>query len=129
MSNFPRKLAELPPFFDLPETITPSQVEFLGEQSSPEDDKLKNFMRRLFANPPPICRRAYLARVSFGEPGVSSVVLCVRNVEHIEEELQHGFKRMFSQVMRPGQFYDWMILDEKREEELRKVCKPFYEAR
>lgn len=34
---------------------------------------------------------------------------------------------MFSEIQRSGKFYDWMTLAEEQEQELRKVCKPFYE--
>jgi hypothetical protein len=85
-------------------------------------------LRRIFEQTPRIFQRAYLARVSYGEPGVSSVALCVRNVDSIEETLQKGFKHMFREINRRADFYDWMIIDEKQERELRKVCKPFYEA-
>jgi hypothetical protein len=45
----------------------------------------------------------------------------------IEQTLQRGFKHMFSEIQRSGKFYDWMTLAEEQEQELRKVCKPFYE--
>jgi len=128
MSNFPRKPEPRPGPIRLSEVITPSEVRFVGEQTSPADDELKDRMRRLFAQTPKIFRRAYLARISYGEPSVCSVVLCVRHVDSIEETLQRGFKHMFSEVLRRGDFYDWMILGEEQEHELRKVCEPFYEA-
>ncbi len=35
---------------------------------------------------------------------------------------------MFEEIFRGGDSYDWLILDEERERDLRKVCKPFYES-
>jgi hypothetical protein len=128
MSNFPRKANPSSGRFELPEVITPSRVEFLGEQTDPADEHKKTRLRWVFEQTPRIFQRAYLARVFYGEPGVSSVVLCVRHIDDIEQTLQKGFAHMFREISRRGDFYDWMILDEEKERELKKVCKPFYEA-
>jgi hypothetical protein len=128
MSNFPRTPKPLSGPVKLAEVIAPGSVEFLGEQADPADEQTKATLRWIFEQSPQVFRRAYLARVSYGEPGVSSVVLCVRNIDSIEQTLQRGFKHMFDEVSRRGDFYDWMIIGEEQERELRKVCKPFYEA-
>lgn len=128
MSNFPRKQESSSEWVELPEVITPSHIEFVGEATGPDEDKFKDRTRRLFAaQTTQIFRRMYLARVSFGEPSALSVVVCVRHVDTIEQTLQRGFKHMFSEIQRSGKFYDWMTLAEEQEQELRKVCKPFYE--
>ena len=128
MSNFPRKPEPPSGPMRLSEVITPREVRFVSEQTGPAEDELKDRLRRLFAQTPKIFRRAYLARVSYGDPSVCSVVLCVRQIESIEETLRRGFKHMFSEILRRGDFYDWMLLGEEQELELRKVCKPFYET-
>ena len=60
----------------------------------------RDTMCMLFARTPRVFQRAYLARVSFAEPGVSSVALCVRNRDDIEQTLLKGFKHMFGGVSR-----------------------------
>ena len=128
MSNFPRKPEPRSGPVELPHVITPPEVTFVGEQTGPAENEMKDRLRRLFALTPQIVRRAYLARVSFGEQSAVSVVLCVRHIASIEETLQKGFKHMFSEILRRGNFYDWLILGEEHERELRKVCEPFYDA-
>ena len=128
MSNFPRKAARASRFADPREIIAPSHVEFLGEQTGPAEENIKEGLRRLFTMTPRVFRRAYLARISCGEPSVSSVVICVRHTDHIEETLRRGFRHMFGEISRGGNFYDWMTIGEEQEQELRKVCRPFYEA-
>ena len=128
MSNFPRKTKRPPGPVELAEVVAPRNVDFIGEQTDPADEQRKARLRLIFEQTPRVFRRAYLARVSYGEPGVSSVVLCVRNIDSIEQTLHKGFKHMFGEISRRGDFYDCMIMDEEQERELRKVCKPFYEA-
>ncbi len=129
MSNFPRKPNRSSGAVELGEIIVPPKVEFLGEQTDPADDQKKATLRWVFEQTTPrVFQRAYLAKVSYGEPGVSSVLLCFRNVDSIEERLHRGFKHMFGEINRRGNFYDCMIIDEEQERELKKVCKPFYEA-
>jgi len=108
--------------------MTPSNLAFIGEQVGPKDDQFKARRRRLFAQGTPVFRRAYLARISYGEPAVVSVALCYRYVESIEHELQRGFKYMFGSVRHGADLYDSMVIGEEQELELKKVCNPFYEA-
>ena len=75
-----------------------------------------------------VFRRAYLARVSYSEPHVCAVVLCIRLGEFVEKEVQQQYGHRFSDIRRSGDFYDTMLVDERMERELRKVCNPFYEA-
>ncbi len=129
MSNFPRPGKGPDRWAELSEIIPAPHVEFLGEQIGPAEDRIKATLRWVFQQTrPEVIRRIYLARVSYGEPGVSSVALCVRFVENIEGTLQKGFQHMFEEISRRADSYDWLIIGEKQERELRKVCKPFHEA-
>ena len=129
MDNFPRN-TQRSGWPKLSEVFTPTHLKFLGEQNDPADEKLKNFFRHLHSQAKPqIVRRAYLARVSYGDPPTQTVVLCERQSESIEEKLMLGpSKHMFGEIRRRGDFYDRMIIGEEQERELRNVCRPFYEA-
>jgi hypothetical protein len=128
MSNFPRKPNRSSGPVKLGEVIVPPRVEFLGEQTDAADEQKKTTLRWIFEQTTPrVFQRAYLARVSYGEPGVSSVLLCFRNIDSIERKLEKGFKHMFGEINRRGDFYDCMMIDEEQERQLRRVCKPFYE--
>jgi hypothetical protein len=129
MSNFPRKIERSLRLPKLAEVIAPSSIEFIGEQTDPADAQTKTTLRWVFnQQSPQVFVRAYLARVSFGQPGISSVVLCIRNIDSIEQKLYKGSRHMFGQIHRRGSFYDCMMIDEELERNLKKVCKPFYEA-
>ena len=129
MSNFPRKPKPSSGPVKLREVIAPQSVEFLGEQIDPADQQTKAPLRWIFEQArPQVFQRAYLARVSYGEPGVSSVVLCVRNIDSIEQSILKGSNSRFGEIYRPGSFYDCMMINEEQERELRQVCKPFYAA-
>lgn len=132
MNNFPRKTQRSSGWPQLAEIVTPSNLQFLGEQNGPDEEKLKNFYRHIFTQMnlrSKIVQRAYLARISYGEPPMQTVVLCERQCERIEEVLMLGPSRhMFGEISRRGDSYDRMLIAEEQERELRKVCQPFYEA-
>src|SRR3989442_15029354 len=98
MSNFPRKAERSARPVELAEILAPSHVKFIGEQTDPADERKKARLRWIFEQTPGVFERAYLARVSYGEPGVSSVVLCIRNIESIEQTLHKGFRHMFGEI-------------------------------
>ncbi|HLX68221.1 MAG TPA: hypothetical protein VKV04_01220 [Verrucomicrobiae bacterium] len=129
MNNFPRN-TQHSGWPKLSDVFTPTHLKFLGEQNDPADDKLKNFFRHIYSQAKSkIVRRAYLARISYGDPPMQTVVLCERQSESIEEVLLLGPSRhMFGEISRRGDFYDRMLICEEQERELRKVCHPFYEA-
>jgi hypothetical protein len=127
MSNFPRPPKPATGWPKLPEVIAPAKVTFLGEQSEPRDDDYKRMMSRLFSQATPVFRRTYLARLTYNDSSEVAVVLCTRQVEHIEHELKRRSSHMFGEIHRTGTFYDMMIIDEAQEQALKRVCKPFYE--
>jgi hypothetical protein len=128
MSNFPRERESESGASRPSELLTPSQVTFVGEQTGPADDEQKDRVRRVYARVPKVFRRAYLARVSHGEPRVCAVVLCVRLGEFVEKSVREQYGHRFSDIRRTGDFYDQMFIGEEQELELGKVCAPFYEA-
>src|SRR5262245_6133176 len=109
MTNFPRMPKPATGWPKLPEIITPTSVTFLAEQSEPGDEQFKRQMSRLF--PQMLIRRAYLVRLTYDDSPAATVVLCMRYGEDIEHELARGFRHMFGEIWRTGDFYDWLILD------------------
>lgn len=129
MNNFPRN-TQRSSWPELSDVFTPSHLRFLGEADGPAEEKVKNFYRHLHTQAPrKIVRRAYLARISYGDPSMQTVVLCERQTESIEEILMLGPSRhMFGEIRRKGDFYDRMLICEEQERELQKVCRPFFEV-
>src|SRR5262245_17028048 len=104
MSNFPRTPKSVAGWPKLAEVITPTSVTFLGEQSNPADEQFKRRMGRLFSQSPNVVQCAYLARLTYDGSPTPTVVLCMRHVENIEHELLRGFRHMFGEIRRTGDF-------------------------
>lgn len=109
------------------ETIKPPRIEFVGEQAGPVEDDLKAKFCQVFAEMPDI-RSAYLARLSYGEPAGYSVGLCIRSRIGIDHPLQKRLGQIFTDTFSGDQYLDILFIRDDQEEELKKVCRPFYEA-
>jgi len=127
MDNFPRTPKPIAGPPRLAEIITPSEVKFIGQQIGSAEDEFKLKMSHFFQVDPKIIKRAYLVRLSYGESPAPSVVLCIRLLDEFEHELHRGSRHIFGEIHRRGDSYDHMLIDEDQEQELKKVCKPFYE--
>ena len=123
MSNFPRLPRQTSGFPKLSDIVIPTGLKFIGEQVGPSEDGFKLRMNRLFSVEPRVYRRAYLVNICYGEPPISSVVLCLRLREDTEHEMRRGFKQMFGEIRRSGDTFDQMLIDDEQERELRQVCK------
>ena len=108
------------------EMITPPRIAFVGEQVGPYEDQLKAAVRRVFAREPAI-RSAYLARLSYGDPTGYSVGLCVRSTSGLDHSLQKRIGEIFSDLFSGDQYLDILFIREDQEEQLKKVCAPFYQ--
>jgi hypothetical protein len=109
------------------ETIEPPCIEFIGEQAGPVEDDLKAKCRQVFAELPDI-RSAYLARLSYGEPASYSVGLCIRSGVGVDDPLQKRLGQIFTDTFSRDQHLDILFIRDDEEEELKRVCRPFYEA-
>jgi hypothetical protein len=112
------------------ETFTPHKIEFIGEQAGPVEDELKAKFCREFKRGPSIraVGSAYLARLSFGDSSQYSIALCIRSSVGVDHPLQKRLAQVFAEVFRSDQFLDILFIRDDQEQELRKVCKPFYVA-
>ena len=112
----------------LTETIKPPCIEFIGEQAGPVEDDLKAKFHQVFAKVPDI-RSAYLARLSYGEPASFSVGLCIRSGNAaVDNPLQKRLGQIFTDIFSRDQHLDILFIRDDQEEELKRVCRPFYEA-
>jgi hypothetical protein len=109
------------------ETIKPPRIEFIGEQAGPVEDDLKVKFRLVFAELPDILS-AYLARLSYGEPASYSVGLCIRSGVGVDHPLQKRLGQIFTDTFSRDQHLDILFIRDDQEEELKRVCRPFYEA-
>jgi len=70
--------------------------------------------------------RAYLARVEYGDRSPYEVALCVRGPE--DPELARLVGEKFAEHFARSTHLDILFLDEAREEEVKRICPPFYVA-
>lgn len=132
-----------------PETLTPLRINFIGEQTGSTEDDLKSRFRQLFASVRSV-QSAYLARLSYGgppeystglfvsgligspsspsAPSGNSVGLCIRSTIGIDAGLQKRIGQIFAEVFRQAEWLDVVFIRDDQELELKKVCRPFFEA-
>jgi len=122
MSFFSRKSAPPRP----PETFTPPKIRFVGEQSGPVEDKLKMKFCEVLTQSQTV-QSAYLARLSYGESPEYSVGLCIRSTVGIDQTLQKRLGQVFTETFRSDEHLDILFIRDEQDQELRKVCKAFYE--
>src|ERR1035437_311446 len=123
MSIFSRHLKPSRP----PETITPPRIQFVGEQAGPVEDDIKAKFREVLASTSTV-RSAFLARISYGEPTGYSVGLCIRSSVGLDHSLQKRLAEVFTDTFSRDQHLDILFIREDQEQELQRVCRPFYEA-
>ena len=102
-------------------------MEFLGEQSGEAERDLKSVLvvaLRRFPN----LARAYLAQVGYSPRARSSVALCIYPAEAQSRDVVDEVQRAFSLMFAKGVDLDILFLTSAEEEDLRRVCAPFFNA-
>jgi len=107
-----------------PEIRTPTKIRFVGEQDGVPERELKALLapELLSRN----VERAYLARIEYQDPRAHEVALCVRGVEDpgLVQTVAGHFAKLFGRAVH----LDILFISESQEQELARVCKPFYSA-
>jgi len=110
------------------ETFRPQNIEFVGEKTGQAEDDLKARFRQVFSGCPAV-RRAYLARLSYGEPTSRySVTLCILSTSGPDHSLLAHLGRIFAEMFNEAEHLDMMFMGDDQERQLKAVCRPFYEA-
>ena len=100
-------------------------IKFLCEQDgTPERDLKAAIVGRLeqFRE----VRKAYLARVDFGDSSAYDVALCLAAPE--DRQLVQAIAAIFHEKFADSQFLDILFLNSEQESDLARVCRPFYSA-
>jgi hypothetical protein len=95
------------------------------EQDGEPESVLKASLCEEFASNDQV-RRAYLVRVHYGDPDAYEVALCIRCPEDCRLVRRLGAR--FAKIFPASVHMDILFLDEQREQELTRVCAPFYSA-
>jgi type III secretion system (T3SS) SseB-like protein len=98
-------------------------IRFLCEQDGIPERELKSAIvvkLREFA----IVRKAYLARVDYGNCEQYNVALCLSSPE--DRQIVDAVGKVFHEMWRSDQYLDILFLSPEQEYLLGTVCKPFY---
>ena len=109
------------------EVIKPPRIDFVGEQAGPVEDDLKAKFRKILGKTSTV-RSAYLARLSYGDTGGYSVALCIRSSAGIDHPLQKRLAQIFTDNFKRDQYLDILFIRDDQEQELKRVCRAFYES-
>jgi hypothetical protein len=102
-------------------------VQFLGEQDGPVEKNLKAQWTPILAQSVSV-QRAYLAIVSYDRAATYQPALCIRHSKDDDPRLVKELSEPFRQTFNNSQALDIMFLRPEQETEVRRVCRPFYEA-
>ena len=105
--------------------MRPPSIKFTGEQDGPRERMLKAALVTLFQADSAV-KQAYLARLDIGEG--FTVGLCLK--AHPLPDLSYPDKinELFLKVMGTGGYMHILFLTDVQENEVRRVCRPFYES-
>ena len=107
-----------------PEIRTETKIRFVCEQDGVAERELKALLapELLSRN----VERAYLAKIQYQDPRSHEVALCVRGVEDpgLVQTVAGHFAKLFGRAVH----LDILFISESQEQELARVCRPFYRA-
>jgi len=101
------------------------RIEFLGEQSGKPEDELKALLRNVFRRHHRVTR-AYLAVVGFAPTAQRAVALCIAPAGAESRALVDGIELEFARLFAGDADLDIIFVDQQQEEDLMRVCQPFY---
>jgi SseB protein C-terminal domain len=107
----------------------PRSARFISEQKGAAEAFLTTRLAQEFSRAR-VVNRAYLVRVAYGEDTVGiDVVLAIRSLCEVEDvPLINTINDLFASIFGPGEHLDVLFIRSEQEEEVRRVCRPFYSA-
>lgn len=110
------------------DSITTSRTCFIAEQVGVPENEFKESIIDLFrGRDKPL--RAYLAQIEYCEKQDFNVALCVAIESGEDEKLANDIAVIFRRMFGGHEHLDILFLSENQEEQLRKVCCPFFSSR
>jgi hypothetical protein len=106
---------------------TKHDVQFLGEQDGPIEQEIKARWRPIFVTFPDVLR-AYLTIASYDQLRTHQVVLCIYSKVGEDQLLINALAQPFREMFNSQTPLDITFISSFQEEDVKKVCKPFYEA-
>lgn len=106
-----------------PVEVRVPKVEFTGEQEGPPEQLLKSRLTEFFQRDKSVLK-AYLAKISIGKE--TEVALCLKSQFGPDRGLAEKVGRVFQTIFNAKEHLDIIFLDSNQEEEVARVCKPFF---
>lgn len=106
-----------------------SRITFIGEQDGAYERRLKEAISVLLDLNATVTR-AYLVRVSYDDGSTPSVLLgLLTHDRKASGELALQMDRAFGALFNTEAHLDVVFLDDERDCQIRKICRPFYSSR
>jgi hypothetical protein len=100
-------------------------IEFLGEQTGPVEDELKQRWTSYFRTELSISK-AYLVRTRYDNSGAAHISLCIQATDHNHRQILKQTTDVFREMFNPSQSLDVIFLSSDEEQRVAGVCTPFY---
>lgn len=101
-------------------------IKFIGEQDGLPERDLKALFVELFREKPTV-QGAYLARADYGDATGANVALCVKSSIGEDTALVSAVSAVFGEMFNTHEHLDILFIRDDQEQQLRAVCRPFYE--
>ena len=109
------------------EKLTVPEVKFVGEQDGSNERHLKDKLTVVFGRERSI-NRAYLAQAIYhNSNGAVEVVLALKATNQSDARIAAGVAEVLREIAPANVHLDIVFLSETMEQDLSKVCRPFYE--
>lgn len=105
----------------------PSKITFVGEQDGNSERILKERIKSYFVRNRIKCR-AYLAKVKYGASAQFSIALCLYLRSTEPPSLRRDVGDIFADLFRTDEHLDTIAIRFEQENDLVKVCDPFFDG-
>lgn len=114
------------PFKKKTRKLNVQEIKFIGEQDGPNERLLKEKLIEVIRGKRSVSR-AYLARATYNSEGDAEVVLALKTPDRSNRRIVKACAEVLRSIAPADVHLDIVFLSETMEQELAKVCKPFYE--
>jgi hypothetical protein len=111
-----------------PEQLHVPKVTFVCEQDGAPERNLKQKFIPVFEERDYI-HSAYLVKVTYANPNEINVALCIKMEKDDDSGLRKAIGDIFAAMFNQKEHLDTIFIGNEQEEEIKRVCRPFYEKK
>jgi hypothetical protein len=112
---------------EAPQVHVEHAVRFVGEQDGHVEREIKELWKSIFLKTPSV-ERAYLALITYEKSSTPQPALCIQHSEGGNQALVNSVSDPFRKIFNTSAGLEILFLNPEQETQVRRVCKPFYEA-